>query len=516
MLISTIRCLLLLGSVVAFQTSPFPKLAAPKQSFKLSSSTDTELPRCDQASDELGIGAWIPLASKKGLYGLGPQRIRVMNLDLVVWHTQSDSKKDPHNNCEWTAQVDACSHRLAPLSQGRVNPKTNCIECPYHGWQFSETGVVKCIPQLDESKTIESVQNNEDSNVQTFPIHAVGDLLFVFLPSSLHGEVFPQSLLPEDYYPHLAPQMASGSQVYVRDLPYSFDFLVENFMDPAHIPFAHHKLQSTRDDGIPIEMAEINSNFTHVEVSFKDITRKRKRDAYASFQRPSCYHYGEYKGDGVDEETGKKSKVPALCIWLAPVEAGKCRVFFNSPPIKLPDFLLHAGSNRFLNSDIWLHDTEREVVKRKDLSLGQSAKKLANMDYTYASKSDTGVSVFRKWWKENGLADSPPHTFSMSTLTLLGPRALSRREQIDPWENHVKHCATCRKSLKNMKRGQKGLLFLAFASGILSSRMPVVGLLSTGLSLYGRNFLKKFATALEGNYETSLLDDRSVAAIADD
>lgn len=31
-------------------------------------------------------------------------------------------------------------------------------------------------------------------------------------------------------------------------------------MDPAHIPFAHHKLQSTRDDGSPIDMEVLVSS----------------------------------------------------------------------------------------------------------------------------------------------------------------------------------------------------------------------------------------------------------------
>jgi hypothetical protein len=43
----------------------------------------------------------------------------------------------------------------------------------------------------------------------------------------------------------------------------------------------------------------------------------------------------------------------------------------------------------------------------------------------------------------------------------------------------------------------------------------VVGILSAGICLYGRNFLKKFATALEGNPEMSGIGDRSVAASAD-
>ena len=505
-------------------------------------STDDSSSTPQQPEQEEGVGAWIPLGSAKGLEGLGPQRIRLMGIDLVVWHTTGAGT--PNNNTDkknkkskgpekqeliWTAQVDACTHRLAPLSQGRVNPKTNCIECPYHGWNFDTEGTVQHIPQLEPTKSITSVQKNQGGNIQTFPVHPVGDLLFVFLPSSLHGEMFPQSLLPEEWYPHLSNQLKDGKQIFVRDLPYSFDFLVENFMDPAHIPFAHHKLQSTRDDGMPIPIEELLSNFTHVEASFKDVTAKRPRDAYASFQRPSFYHFGEYKGDDgeIDEASGKPSKVPKLCIWLAPVEAGASRVFFVSPPIKVPTFLLHAGSNRFLNSDTWLHDNEREVIKRKEAGAKGVEKKLAGMDYIYASQSDKGVSIFRKWWKNNGFADAPAHTFGMATMKQLentqkGGRLLSRREQIDPWEGHTKHCSSCRKSLGYMKKGQHVLLFMALASGVLGGGLgrgrvvaPVVGMVGAGVCLYGRNFLRKFATALEGNPEVSGVNDRSASASAD-
>ncbi len=218
----------------------------------------------DDDSDEGGVGAWIPFASISSLTGLGPQRITVMNVDFVIWHTTPPSatkkSKDSTKNGEsmkWTVQADACSHRLAPLSQGRVNPETNCIECPYHGWTFDSSGNVTSIPQLDKGRSIKDAQKIKGTNVKTFPSHAAGDLLFVFLPSSLHGEMFPQSILPEEFYPYLNDKKLENAEYFSRDLPYSFDFLVENFMDPAHIPFAHHKLQSTRDDGISIEMKEM-------------------------------------------------------------------------------------------------------------------------------------------------------------------------------------------------------------------------------------------------------------------
>jgi hypothetical protein len=50
------------------------------------------------------------------------------------------------------------------------------------------------------------------------------------------------SLLPEHHYSHLREHMDKGATYYVRDLPYSFDFLLENLSDVAHIPVAHNAL----------------------------------------------------------------------------------------------------------------------------------------------------------------------------------------------------------------------------------------------------------------------------------
>jgi phenylpropionate dioxygenase-like ring-hydroxylating dioxygenase large terminal subunit len=213
---------------------------------------------------EEGIGAWIPIASAHALKGLGPQRIRVMGIDLVVWEGETLS-----------VMRDACPHRLAPLSQGRVDPETKCIECPYHGWQFDANGTLMKLPQLDSNRTLESVKGG---HAESLPVHKVGDMIYAFLPSSVHGEMFPQSLMPEDMYPTLREEVARNCTYFTRELPYSADFLIENFMDPAHIPFAHHSLQSVRSDGGEIPMSVLTSNFTHVECTFKDQSRGRQRE----------------------------------------------------------------------------------------------------------------------------------------------------------------------------------------------------------------------------------------------
>lgn len=242
-----------------------------KERFRLSdaASAATSFEALEATIDE-GIGAWIPIASASALKGLGPERIEVMGLELVVWES----------NGTWSVMNDACPHRLAPLSQGRVVPETNCIECPYHGWQFDTNGTLTDIPQLEVNRTVDSIKGGDATSL---PVHHVGDLVFAFLPSSVHGEMFPQSLLPEDMYPTLREEVARNATYYTRDLPYSSDFLTENFMDPAHIPFAHHSLQSVRSDGRDIPMSVSVSNFTHVEVFFEDESRGKIREYVECF-----------------------------------------------------------------------------------------------------------------------------------------------------------------------------------------------------------------------------------------
>jgi phenylpropionate dioxygenase-like ring-hydroxylating dioxygenase large terminal subunit len=106
---------------------------------------------------------------------------------------------------------------------GRIDPLTNCLECPYHGWQFDGNGTLQRIPQLEPTAPLQA----EDRSVQSFPVHATGDLLWVFLPTSFHGESFLKTLLPEDYYQGLGKFVDQEASFYTQDLPFSYDFLIE-------------------------------------------------------------------------------------------------------------------------------------------------------------------------------------------------------------------------------------------------------------------------------------------------
>lgn len=75
------------------------------------------------------LGAWLPIGSASSLTGINPSQHRICGIDIAVWHKPLP-KKSKRNAVatEWSAMVDACPHRLAPLSQGRVDPKSGCIE----------------------------------------------------------------------------------------------------------------------------------------------------------------------------------------------------------------------------------------------------------------------------------------------------------------------------------------------------------------------------------------------------
>ena len=90
------------------------------------------------------------------------------------------------------------------------------------GWQFSIEGECTKLPQLDvkyENKIPSAL------SAQSLPTYITGDVLFAFIP------------LPEgqaSYYPRIQdevlPILRNVSTIASRELPYSFDYLIENFM----------------------------------------------------------------------------------------------------------------------------------------------------------------------------------------------------------------------------------------------------------------------------------------------
>jgi len=181
-------------------------------------TTTTAAPADDD--DHAALGAWLPVHSVSALTGLGPQQVEILGQKYAVWEA---------GNGQWSVVLDACPHRLAPLSQGRVDADSGCLECPYHGWQFDSTGACTKIPQGTPETTTKA-------GATTLPSMVCGDLIWAFFSAAQTGERGSIDETPWDLYPYLSDTM--NKTFYHRELAYSWDVLVENFMDPAHIPFA--------------------------------------------------------------------------------------------------------------------------------------------------------------------------------------------------------------------------------------------------------------------------------------
>lgn len=65
--------------------------------------------------------------------------VRRMGLNLVVWRNSSG---------KIGAAVDKCPHRGIALSKGKV--VHDHLQCPFHGFEYDETGACKLIPANGE------------------------------------------------------------------------------------------------------------------------------------------------------------------------------------------------------------------------------------------------------------------------------------------------------------------------------------------------------------------------------
>lgn len=389
-------------------------------------------------SHSLKMGTWLPVGSKSSLPN--KSRLKIANKNYVVWNNPK--------TFEWSLLRDACPHRLAPLSQGRIDAETGCIECPYHGWQFSTTGACNNIPQ--------SADNEIGKNVESINIMETGDILWGEFP--IEGANF--NTRPDIIF----PELKNVTQILTRELPYSFDFMVENFMDPAHIPFAHHGLQGVRSDGINIPMKILTSkeNSRQLEIHFIDRIMGKMRAGIVSFTSPIYYHFRTHDSDEPDKFNELDKFKIQLMVLMTPVSSGITRIhlaFMNADTQnKIPKWISHSFGNKFLESDVWLHNCEIETandMKNKNITLLES--------YCTPTTSDIGPVIWRKWWLKH-LSHIPIFSNKHDTNII----ELTPKQQRDR-TTHIETCKDCQKALHYSNRLKK----LSFLSVFLISKYPI-------------------------------------------
>lgn len=177
---------------------------------------------------------WYPLAVTEFLDEKRPHRLELLGKDLVAW-------KAPDG---WRVFDDACSHRLAPLSEGRVE-EDGTLLCAYHAWRFDDEGHCVGMPQAKDLTKIVEVPK---CSVPAYPTKEVDGVLWVFGDASDDGRLAALTTHANEIpvREELDDPKAQRLHWNVRDMPYGWDYFMENVMDPAHVPVSHHNIVGNR------------------------------------------------------------------------------------------------------------------------------------------------------------------------------------------------------------------------------------------------------------------------------
>jgi vanillate monooxygenase len=122
------------------------------------------------------------------------------------------------------ALADACWHRLAPLSMGKLVGRDG-IQCPYHGIRYNSAG--RCI-SMPAQETI-----NPSATVPSFPVVERFRFVWVWVGDPTLAD---PSLVPDMHQMDAAGWTGDGLTIEVAC---NFQLVLDNLMDLTHEEFLH-------------------------------------------------------------------------------------------------------------------------------------------------------------------------------------------------------------------------------------------------------------------------------------
>ena len=163
------------------------------------------------------INFWYPVCWSKDLEDT-PKKVRILGQDLVAFR---DTKGAAH------CLSNTCTHRGGSLGDGKM--RGDCVQCPYHGWEFNGDGHVTRIPSLGKDAKIPS-----RTRIDAYPVEERYGIVFAFL-----GD------LPEEERPPIMPiptwEKEGWRPTYIDyETPINYERSIENGLDPAHNEFVHN------------------------------------------------------------------------------------------------------------------------------------------------------------------------------------------------------------------------------------------------------------------------------------
>ncbi|KAK9901697.1 hypothetical protein WJX75_008839 [Coccomyxa subellipsoidea] len=196
----------------------------------------------DTAAAEIGqsavfdwFKAWYPLAIAQELDPGIPHPVQLLGKSLVLWR--------PGGEKTWRVFEDRCPHRLAPLSEGRIDATDGSLFCNYHGWRFDGEGKCLNIPQLAGQQT--RISDSPRACAVSYPTYEDEGLVWVWPSSGAEAHREAESWRQSNGGPGITPLTGPDEHLvggwYMRDVPVRWETVRENaFNDPSHDNVLHH------------------------------------------------------------------------------------------------------------------------------------------------------------------------------------------------------------------------------------------------------------------------------------
>jgi phenylpropionate dioxygenase-like ring-hydroxylating dioxygenase large terminal subunit len=403
---------------------------------------------------------WYPVAVVEFLDPKQPHAFQLLGKDVVLWRDGAQ---------RWRCFVDACPHRLAPLSEGRIEADGTLL-CAYHAWRFDGDGNCAKIPQSQTPELEAQHRANSKACAIAYPTKEAQGLLWVWAEPGAKGEIESKDrsprLIPELEGKSVREASALPNRVVklfwnIRDLPYGWDYFMENVADPAHVPVSHHGIVGDRyRDAQYYNMLRLREISTQEGFSF-GVSQGEEVPMIGSehdFQPPCLM-----KITTTFSDEGKL----ILVLYATPTRPGWCRhigaqILVKNPQGKLPPglglfalpmpiWLGHILASIFLHQDlVFLHYQERNIAT-KDRWL--------NAVYT-PNPQDKMIITFRQWLEYRaggGVA------WDASCNHDLPPVERDKRVLFDVWSTHTVNCQYCKTALKRLRWARAGSYGLAIA-----------------------------------------------------
>eukprot|EP00249_Psilotum_nudum_P008253 c21144_g1_i1 orf=364-2055(+) len=421
----------------------FESSSGDKASFERETLVHAEKPEALEIEDQKFVWKdhWYPVSLIEDLDPKLPIPFELLGIELVLWRDGEG---------KWRAFSNKCPHRLAPLSEGRID-EDGWLQCSYHGWSFKPDGQCGRIPQAapdgPEAKAISSPR----ACASTFPTLVSQGMLFVWPDEKGWKKAYK---MEPPKLPSVFNDCRYSTVTIQRDLFYGYDTLMENVSDPSHIDFAHHKVTGRRDRAKSLPFKVVSSGAW----GYKGGSDSPK--IYSEFLAPS-YVINKIEIPAKLPIVGEKSWEIWICSFNIPMAPGKTRSIvcsarnffrFLMPGSEwwqlVPRWHEHWTSNKVYDGDMIVLQGQEKVFLASSSDASDINKKYTKLTFT-PTQADRFVLAFRSWLRHFG--SGQPDWAPGSNVGPLPSTVLTKHQMLDRYEQHTLKCSSCKNAYESFK-----------------------------------------------------------------